>query len=79
MNTHQKVFFTVAVSLGFAAAAFSATPAPAVKVSAPIEMTRLTVIGHRMQPEVALERALVIGHRDDSMLVSNGNNKASVG
>jgi hypothetical protein len=78
MNTHQKVFFTCAVSLGLVAAAFSATPAPAVKVAV-VELPRITVVGHRMAPEVALEQALVLGHRSDVMLASNSSNKASVG
>ncbi len=78
MNTHQKIFFTVAVSLGCAAAAFSATPAPVAKVAAPIEMERATVIGHRMvAPEIAMERAVVIGHRADSMVASNSHKKTT--
>ena len=83
MNTHQKVFFTCAVSLGCVAAAFSATPtatpAAIVKVAAPVQLERLTVVGHRMAPEVALERALVIGHRTDAMVASNSAKKSSVG
>ena len=73
MNTHQKAFFTCVVTLGLAAAAFSA-PAPVAKVAAPIELPRATVIGHRA-PEVSLAPALVIGHRDSVMLASNTGKK----
>jgi hypothetical protein len=77
MNTHQKVFFTCAVSLGLVAAAFAATPAPAVK-AAPVELERITVVGHRMAPEVALEQALVLGHRSDVQVASNSSKTAAL-
>jgi hypothetical protein len=77
MNTHQKVFFTCAVSLGFAAAAFSA-PAPVANIAAPIELPTATVIGHRTAPEISLEPALVVGHRNASMVASRTGKTVSV-
>ncbi len=78
MNTHQKVFFTCAVTLGFAAAAFSATPAPSSPVAQTIELPSVTVVGHRTAPVIALEPALVIGHRNAVLVAGNSSKKISV-
>ena len=75
MNTHQKVFFSVAVTLGVVAGAFASSPAATPKV-ATVELERITVVGHRMAPEVALERITVVGHRSDVLVASNNTSGA---
>ena len=75
MNTHQKAFFSCAVSLGLVAAAF-ATPAASpvfapVKVAEVVVLERAMIVGHRVvAPEVTLDRLVVLGHRTDSMVAA---------
>ncbi len=70
MNTHQKVFFTCAVTLGVLASAFASSPASA-PTAAVIELPHVTVIGHRPAPEITLERVVVVGHRSDVLVATN--------
>jgi hypothetical protein len=72
MNTHQKVFFTCAVTLGVLASAFASSPAPTAAVAV-IELPRATVVGHRDAPEISLERSLVVGHRNDVLVASSNS------
>ena len=70
MNTHQKIFFSVAVTLGVGAAALASSPAPKTSLAA-VQPLPAMVVTHQVAPEVTLERALVLGHRSDAMLASN--------
>jgi hypothetical protein len=75
MNTHQKIFFSVAVTLGVVAAAFASSPAHENTVAA-IEVPHAIVVAQQIAPEVTIERALVLGHRSDVLVASNNTSSA---